>query len=121
MTLHFVRLELARSKEFPEGSARHGYEFTAPLDSQGHLSGGEWKKFKAQCTVRRFTAGADDESGHLVHGSHGWLFDYDAKDSDDDEPLFKLDRHLMRQGEYVSIKEHDGVMRTFRVASVRAI
>jgi hypothetical protein len=27
-----IRLELARSKEFPEGSATHGYEFVAPLD-----------------------------------------------------------------------------------------
>src|SRR5262245_42505775 len=26
-----IRLNLARSKEFPAGSARHGYEFVAPL------------------------------------------------------------------------------------------
>jgi hypothetical protein len=25
-----IRLELARSKELPEGSATHGYEFVAP-------------------------------------------------------------------------------------------
>ena len=25
-----IRLELARSKDFPMGSARHGYEFVAP-------------------------------------------------------------------------------------------
>jgi hypothetical protein len=121
MALHFVRLELARSKEFPDGSAAHGYDFTAPLDAAGHLNGDEWKKTKAQCTVRRFTAGRDDENGRLVHGSHGWFFDYNAKDTDDDEPLFKLDRHLLKKGEYVSITEHDRVQRTFRVASVRAI
>jgi hypothetical protein len=30
-----IRLELARSREFPAGSANHGYEFVAPLDSKG--------------------------------------------------------------------------------------
>ena len=32
-----IRLNLARSKEFPQGSPRHGYEFVAPLDAQGHI------------------------------------------------------------------------------------
>ena len=32
-----IRLHLARSKEFPAGSADHGYEFVAPLDSNGHI------------------------------------------------------------------------------------
>jgi len=32
-----IRLNLARSKEFPNGSARHGYEFVAPLDDTGHI------------------------------------------------------------------------------------
>ena len=27
-----IRLNLARSKEFPQGSSKHGYEFVAPLD-----------------------------------------------------------------------------------------
>ena len=44
--------------------------------------------------------------------------DYDASQRDDDEPLYKLDRHEIRQGEYVSVTEHDGVLRTFKVAAV---
>ena len=28
-----IRLNLARSKEFPEGSAKHGYTLVAPLDA----------------------------------------------------------------------------------------
>ena len=32
-----IRLNLARSKEFPTGSAQHGYEFVAPLDQNGHI------------------------------------------------------------------------------------
>ena len=121
MALFHVRLELARSKEHPNGSARHGYEFVAPLDAGGHLSSEEWKKNKAKCTVRRFTAGTDDETGLLIDVGRGWHFDYDAHDTDDDEPLFKLDRHTISQGEYLSITEHDGVMRTFKIVSVRAV
>jgi hypothetical protein len=120
MPLFHVRLELARSKEFPNGSSAHGYEFVAPLDAAGHLNSAEWKQNKAKCTVRRFTAGQDDENGFLIDVGRGWHFDYDAGDRDDDEPLFKLDRHEIKQGEYLSITEHDGVMRTFKIVSVRA-
>ena len=55
----------------------------------------------------------------LVHTKQGWMFDYDPDDEDDDEPLFRLDDHLFKQGEYVSVTEHDGVQRTFQVVEVR--
>ena len=121
MTLFNVRLELARSKEFPEGSSLHGYEVTAPLDAAGHLDAEVWRAKKSACTVRRFTRGEADEHGRLVHVGKGWHFDYDADDTDDDERVFKLDRHTIKQGEYLSITEHDGVMRTFKVVSARAV
>jgi hypothetical protein len=38
-TLKRIRLNLARSKEFPSGSRRYGYELVAPLDEFGHVSG----------------------------------------------------------------------------------
>jgi hypothetical protein len=118
MTLMRVRLELARSPEFPEGSAARGYEFTAPLAKDGHLDGEEWKENAGACTVRRFWEGEDDEHGILVHRRGAWSFDYDPKSTEDDEPIFKLDRHTIRQGEYLSITEHDGVTRTFKVARI---
>lgn len=121
MTLFHVRLELARSKEFPEGSSLHGYEFTAPLDADGHLDGVAWRAEKSACAVRRFTRGKADENGRLVHVGKGWHFDYDAGSTDDDERVFKLDRHVIKQGEYLSITEHDGVMRTFKIVSVRPV
>ena len=33
--LKTIRLELARTKEFPSGNPRCGYEFKAPLDAKG--------------------------------------------------------------------------------------
>lgn len=118
MSLKMIRLELARTKEFPEGSAQHGYEFVAPLDGKGRLDGKAWKQFKQACTVHRFWNG-DDEHGVLVHRPDGkWVFSYEPGDDADDEPIFRLDRHAFAQGEYVSVTEHDGVTRPFRVAAL---
>jgi hypothetical protein len=52
MALKRVRLELGRTKEFPNGSRSRGYEFTAPLDQEDRLDPAEWKKHRDQCRVR---------------------------------------------------------------------
>jgi hypothetical protein len=120
MPLKRIRLELARDHDFPEGSRERGYEFAAPLDDKGHLLPDEWRMSREKCRVKRFWAGQKDEIGHLVHRPGGsWAFDYDPKRRDDDEAGFKLDRHNFIPGEYVSVTEHDGVMRTFRIIWVR--
>ena len=114
MSMKRIRLELARDHEFPEGSRDRGYEFAAPLDENGHLLADEWRKTREHCRVKRFWPEQKDEFGHLVHRrGHSWAFDYHTKRTDDDEPGFKFDRHSFIPGEYVSITEHDGVMRTF--------
>ena len=75
---------------------------------------------RKRCRVKRFWSGQRDELGHLVRRPVGsWAFDYDAERSDDDEPGFKFDRHHFVPGDYVSITEHDGAMRTFRIISVQ--
>jgi hypothetical protein len=119
MTLKRIRLELARDHEFPEGSRDRGYEFAAPLDPDGRLAAAEWKKVRDRCRVKRFWPGETTELGRLVHKRGGaWAFDYDPTRESDDETGFKLSAHRFLPGEYVSFKEHDGVMRTFRVAAV---
>ncbi len=119
MTMRRIRLELARDHDFPNGSNKHGYDFAAPLDDQGHLLTDEWKANRERCRVRRFWGSAPDEIGHLVHRRGGsWAFDYKAKSSDDDEAGFKFDKHRFVPGEYVSLTEHDHVQRAFRIISV---
>lgn len=119
MALKKIRLELARTPEFPEGSRMHGYEFTAPLDAKGHLDAKGWTNARTDCTVRRFWSNQDDEHGRLIHRPDGsWAFSY-APGEDDDEPIFKFDKHVFVPGEYVTVTEHDGVARPFRVAEVR--
>lgn len=120
MPLFSIRLELARSADHPEGSAAHGYEFVAPLDAGGQFDAAEWKTVRDRCVVRRFWGFGAEEKGHLIHhrGRH-WAFSYGTETEEEDEPIFRFDRHVFREGEYVSITEHDGVQRTFAVASVR--
>jgi hypothetical protein len=112
-----IRLELGRTTSFPEGSITHGYEFIAPLKVDGHVDAETWRRQKEHCGVRRFWGTERDEHGMLRHVGKGWLFDYGNGD-DNDEPFFKLDAHAFIPGNYVSIREHDGVIRPFRVAAV---
>jgi len=121
--LKLIRLNLARSHEFPSGSTIHGYEFVAPLDETGHIDAEAWRKVREKCTVRRFWAGEQDEHGVLIHKPGGaehatWVFDYDDSRDDDDEAGYRFGSHAFNVGEYVSIRDEDGEMHTFQVVSV---
>ena len=122
MSLKRIRLTLARDPEAPLGNDHCGYQFVAPIREDGHIDVEGWRKHKAECSVRRFWEGEDDELGHLIHTrGRTWAFHYDIDgDVDDDEPGYKFDSHVFKPGEYVSIREHDGRMRTFKVAAVEA-
>lgn len=118
MKLKVITLELARNPDQPLGDPAHGYLFRAPLDEKGHFDRFRWAAAKTFCTVRRIEKGEVVEKGLLILNRRGkWVFSYAAGD-DDDETVFRLDHHRFTPGEYVSITEHDGVQRTFRVASV---
>lgn len=121
--LRLVRLELARDHDFPNGSKERGYEFIAPLNRKGHIDLEAWKNTRDFCRVKRFWSGEADEVGHVVHKrGNVWAFHYDMHgDQTHDEIGFKFDAHAFIPGEYVSIKEQDGHLRTFRVASVREL
>lgn len=116
-----VRLELGRTPEFPDGSPKYGYEFIAPLTQDNHIDADAWKTVKDHCGVLRFWGTDRPERGMLRHVGNGWRFDYDPRDDSDDERFFKLDRHSLAVGDYVSVTEHDGVQRPFRVVSVQPI
>ena len=119
MALKTIRLELARSKDFPDGARDRGYEFRAPLTVDGHIDADAWKQARKQCTVRRFWPGEDERTGALHHTRHKtWAFSYVPGEADD-EPFYRLEGHVFRPGEYVTITEQDGTVLTFRVAEVR--
>lgn len=118
MNLKRVRLELARNPEFPEGSPNHGYEFHVPLTDDGRADEAALASDAQLCTVVRFWGEEEPEHGQIVRRADGsWAFSYEPGEADD-EPIFRLSDHVFRQNEYVTITEHDGVARTFRVAWV---
>ncbi|WP_368744390.1 hypothetical protein [Desertibaculum subflavum] len=119
MKLSTIRLELARSHDFPNGSRDRGYEFVAPLMPDGHIDADAFGKSKPQCKVRRFWPGEDERMGSLHRTrNHRWVFSY-VPGEEDDESFYRLEQHVFRPGEYVTIHEPDGHDYTFRVASVR--
>ncbi len=87
MTLKRIRLELARNKDYPDGSAEHGYEFRAPLRPDGQIDLEKWERQAQLCTVHHFWGTQLDERGQLIRMANGkWAFSYVV--GDDDEPIF---------------------------------
>ncbi len=124
MPLQRIRLELARSPDFPDGSREHGYDMIVPIDKAGHISLPGWKANRDLCRVRRFWGHDAPMVGHIVHKPGGtggiWAFHYDIRGGkgQHDEAGFHFETHAFRPGEYLSIKEQDGELRTFLVKSV---
>ena len=121
--MHKIRLELARSKNEPEGSPGDGYEFHAPLDDTHHIDLDAWKEKRALCFVHRLENHQTVERGILTHrpggiGGATWAFDYDYEADGDEEAGYRFGAHPFVPGEYVSIRDQDGVLRTYKVASV---
>lgn len=119
-----IVLNVARSKEFPSGSQRRGYEFVAPLDAGGHIDAKAWQAHRDNCRVRRFWDGEDDKVGRLVHKPGGseharWVFDYEQDRVDDDEAGYRFGAHKFAPGEYVTVSDQDE-SHTFVVVSVEA-
>ena len=72
-----------------------------------------------------FWNGEGEQVGHLVHKPGGseharWVFDYNLKTADDDEPGYRFGAHKFFPGEYVSIQNQDGELHTFQVATVQS-
>jgi hypothetical protein len=124
--LYHITLHLARSREFPEGSPRYGYEITAPLDAQGYLDQEEWAERRAHCRVRRFWADEGERQGVLVHtpggaGGATWMIDYNQDRLGDEEAGYHLHEHRFSEGEYVTIQDDDEKPYTLQVVSVRQV
>jgi hypothetical protein len=120
--LKHIRMQLARSKEFPNGSSRRGYDLIVPLDKEGHIDPELWHSHRDACRVRRFWEDEDDAVGHLVHKPGGaehaqWTFEYD-RTAEDEEAGYRFGLHAFQPGEYVSIRNEDGELHTFVVTSV---
>lgn len=121
--LQAITLHLGRTPDHPEGSPRDGYDIVAPVDAEGHLDATAWHAARGHCRVRRFRLGEPDRHGWLVHRAGGaggahWQIDYDDTRSDDDESAFRLDRHKIALGEYLSIRGAGDDYEPFRIVAL---
>ena len=119
--LRKIRLELARSKDHVSGWPLDGYEFVAPLGADHHIDVEAWKQHRALCFVHRIESGATVERGLLIHRAGGaggatWAFEYDGDEGEDSGHRFGA--HAFTPGEYVSLRDEDGELVTYRVAAV---
>lgn len=120
MTWYMIRLDLARTREFPEGSHEHCYLLRVPLDPQQIVDREALSAAPERATVLRSWPDEPEMTGYLVHKRKGWAFSYAPGDADD-EPLFHLEAHPLRVGEYVTITERDGTPLAFEIVSSEAL
>jgi hypothetical protein len=118
-----IRLERARAKGHPEGELGEGYDLVAPLDEAGHISVEGWRHQRALCFVHRLEAGDVVERGVLAHRAGGpgggtWQFDYDPRFLGEEDSGYRFESHAFKPGEYVSIRNADGDVLTYRVTAV---
>ncbi|WOJ88297.1 hypothetical protein RZS28_10630 [Methylocapsa polymorpha] len=113
-----IRLELAREKGHPEGSARDGYILILPLDDQSRIDVDAWKEHRDLCRIVRFREGEEDELGRLQRKQGGgWAFHYSSPPNVEDERALHLESDQFVIGDYVAIRE-EKALHTFQVASV---
>jgi hypothetical protein len=109
-------MELARNRDFPEGSPRHGYLLHAPLDRNGRLDLVEFEAGRTRAAVEEFWGDMDPKRGHLVHRARGlWSSSFG---SSDEEPIFHFGDHRFVPGEYLTVRDLSGKDLTFRVTAV---
>jgi hypothetical protein len=120
MTWYTIRLDLARNEGFPEGSATHCYLLRAPLQPDGSIDAAAVAETPARATILRSWPDEPERRGYLIHSGGGWRFSY-APGEADDEPVFHLETHRLRLGEYVTITEQDGSSLCFTVSRCDAM
>ena len=120
MTWKSIRLELGRTGEFPEGSASRAFLLRLPLNDKGLIDERALSLSPAMATAHRFWPSERDRSGYVVRTPGGWAVSYEPGEADD-EPVFHLEPHPIRIGEYLTLTEPDGRQLPFRVASLRQL
>lgn len=114
MTWTMIRLELARTEDFPNGSAARSYVLRLPLRPDGLINEQEYRTQPELATARRFWPNEPDRRGYLLRKPEGWVLSY-APGEEDDERIFRLDAHAIRPGSYLTLTESDGARLPFLV------
>ncbi|HEY0014488.1 MAG TPA: hypothetical protein VGB79_16720 [Allosphingosinicella sp.] len=117
MNWNTVRLELGRTRDFPQGSASRAYLLRLPLDESGAIDEVAIRSDPGHATVRRFWPNERDRSGRIVATPEGWAVRYDPGDAEGDA-VYRLETETVHLGGEIRVMEPDGHLLPFRVASL---
>jgi hypothetical protein len=98
VTWHLIRLDLARSETFPEGSHEHCYLLRLPLDERGLVDQQALRAAPERASVLRSRPDEPERTGQVGIANGGWLFSY-APGEGEDEQVFHLESHSLRRGD----------------------
>jgi hypothetical protein len=115
-----IRLELARTERFPQGSASRSYLLRLPLLDDGQIDAPAINETPAHAIVRRFWPNEPDRIGAVVPTPDGFALAYEAG-AESGAGLLHLEPHPIRLGACVTLPEPDGTTLPFRVASMRQV
>lgn len=109
-----IRLELAGSPEFPDGSASRAYMLCLPLDGDGMINDGELHAAPRMATIRRYWPSQPDRAGYVQREGDGWRFSCFPVVGPEGRRIHLENRPLCL-GELVTLTEPDGSRLLFRV------
>lgn len=113
-----IRLELACTDDFPDGSASRSYLFRVPLGDGAIIDAEAIKRMPALATAHRYWPNERDKFGHIIPTAHCWAVRFETGE---ESLLFELERQPIEENKVFVVKEPDGARRPFRVISVRPV
>ena len=115
--LYKIMLELAQSREFPNGSPACGYEIELPLTRDHRLDFYACHRRRHRHVICRFWP-KEEWRGELKCDHRGWLFSF-GRGETADAAILGCTRFIA--GERIPITESDGQTRHFRVVEVARV
>lgn len=113
-----IRLELACTDGFPNGSASRSYLLRLPLDDRALIDEAALALSPARATAYRYWPNERDKFGVVSRTGRGWAVRFE----DGEECLlFGPDAHPLAECNLLTLGEPDGVRRPFRVVSIRPV
>jgi len=110
-----IRLELARTKEFPRGSVSRGYLIRLPLNDSDGVDRSDFDLSPHLATVRRYWSTEPDEAGLVIRVGDGWALRCNGKP----DRLLEVNGRPIRLGQQVAVIDPGGATLPFRIASIR--
>lgn len=114
MSWKTIRLELAQTRDYPNGSPVRAYLLRLPLNDRGGIDVDEFRASPINATVRRYWPNEPDRTGHLIHSLPGWKFAY-REGKGDGEADFVPGSGPIRLDRCLTVIERGGPCLPFRV------